>query len=866
MRKFGTLCAFSCAVLFASAGRLAAVDNPVANLFPDMRTAPMSEDPAKLESDRLDGAQLVAEEALKSGLPSLAQTIMEDVLLNFKLQPGTEEALREIYIDSLIAQGNFELANKQFAFLGAAANTAKNRIRHALAYIGLGQPYNAEEMLAGIDENTVSPQDAAWYHLAKGYVYFEASNPADALKEFDKAKESANSEYSIADIDIAINICRLSGDMGIDELEKMEKSLAEKVIIYLGTPAGFQFAKQYAAVLFKQGKAEQALEVINQQLDIELAQDVDKDELRLISAAMMVDNPERQYSLLRDILRQTTSIGVADYALALISRNRNSTPESLTAFLSEILDSGSIRIRDRILLELAKVAIRANKRDEGAALATKLMDEFPASVYRDDALRILAWAAFSSDTGKTPEYRLAASYLLQLANLEENAKRAAKTRMLAADCYFLNKDYANAAKIYSELFSSGSDNKGVLLNRAVEAYLKMDDIAEAIKLLETAYAQKSVKDDDLWNAEWKIISSYRDNGEIAKALARIDGAIENSHNVSGSVALRMLWLKARISEEAHKFPETIQLCDEILARASADKERPIFAIIGSNAMLMKARCLEEEGKEDGETGAFETYAQLRKDYPQSEAAQLSYLYQARALAKLGRYSQAQQMCNMLADLFPDGEYAYTALFDSAEYARQTGTRENYLAALATLDRLYENFPNNEQNFYARLSQAAILRLLNSFGDARALYNDIINKYPSHKEIYLAWMGLGNSTLAQQGRYLDAAAIFERLYSLPDIPAAAKAEAAFMWAFALNRADRTREANEVLWGTSLRFLEGGELDGAARYWVGRSLFTLANSLKSLGQMRDARAAYEIIVKNKLPSYQTAERNLNILPKN
>ena len=453
MRKFGTLCAFSCAVLFASAGLAAAEENPAANLFPDMRTAPMSEDPAKLESDRLGGAQLVAEEALKSGLPSLAQTIMEDVLLNFKLQPDTEEALREIYIDSLIAQGKFETANKQFAFLGAGANTAKNRIRHALAYIGLGQPYNAEEMLAGIDENTVEPQDAAWYHLAKGYVYFEASNPADALKEFDKAKECANSEYSIADIDIAINICRLSGDMGIDELEKMEKSLAEKVIIYLGTPAGFQFAKQYAAVLFKQNKAEQALEVINQQLDIELAQDVDKDELRLISAAMMVDNPERQYSLLRDILRQTTSIGVADYALALISRNRNSTPESLTAFLSEILESGSIRIRDRILLELAKVAIRANKRDEGAAIATKLMDEFPASIYRDDALRILAWAAFSSDTGKTPEYRLAASYLLQLANLEENAKRAAKTRILAADCYFLNKDYANAAKIYSELFS-----------------------------------------------------------------------------------------------------------------------------------------------------------------------------------------------------------------------------------------------------------------------------------------------------------------------------------------------------------------------------------------------------------------------------
>ena len=41
---------------------------------------------------------------------------------------------------------------------------------------------------------------------------------------------------------------------------------------------------------------------------------------------------------------------------------------------------------------------------------------------------------------------------------------------------------------------------------------------------------------------------------------------------------------------------------------------------------------------------------------------------------------------------------------------------------------------------------------------------------------------------------------------------------------------------------------------------RSLFALAKSLESEGQMRDARAAYELIVKNKLPSWQTAERKL------
>lgn len=97
----------------------------------------------------------------------------------------------------------------------------------------------------------------------------------------------------------------------------------------------------------------------------------------------------------------------------------------------------------------------------------------------------------------------------------------------------------------------------------------------------------------------------------------------------------------------------------------------------------------------------------------------------------------------------------------------------------------------------------MLKLINSFADARALYNEILNKYPSHPEVRLAWLGLGDATLAQNARTLEAAAIFERLYSLPDMPPAARAEAAFKWSFALERAGKTSEANEVRWLTSFR---------------------------------------------------------------
>ena len=241
-------------------------------------------------------------------------------------------------------------------------------------------------------------------------------------------------------------------------------------------------------------------------------------------------------------------------------------------------------------------------------------------------------------------------------------------------------------------------------------------------------------------------------------------------------------------------------------------------------------------------------------------AMLSYINQARDEAALGRFSKAQQLCLELAKLRPGSDYAYSALFDSALYARQIGLESNYKAALSSLDKLCQDFPDDSRNFYARLAQAEILRMLNAFADARKLYNEIINKYSAHPEINLAWLGLADSTLAQGNRAADAAAIYERLYSLPEMPAAAKAEAAFKWAFALERAGRTREANEVWWITSSHLLSDPNIGVSGKYWIGRSLYSLAKSLEASGMLRDARAAYELISKHKLPAASIAEKKL------
>ena len=811
-------------------------------------------------SERTKTAIRSATGSLEAGMPALAQAIIEEFLSKSSPDENLREDLTAVYADALIAQGNFELAQKQISQIKEAANSPRNKIRKALIAIGLNRHDLADEFLEGIDPSEVGADDIVWYHLAKGYALFESSKLQDALKEFEAAKKSAKSQYALADAQIAINICKLSDDFKGAKLDEIEKDLSDKVRFYMGTPAGFQFAKQYAAVLFKLGKNDEAIEVINQQLGIQLAQDIDKDELRVIAAAM-TKNRQKQSEMLQEILNTTSSAGVAEYALSLLAKSPDTQPQNFEEFLENIAKNGSPRICDRILLEIAKLRLKKGSAERAAETASKLLEDFPASRYRPDALRILAWAAFSQKGGKAPEYRLAATYLIALADMEKNADRKNDLMLLAADCYYLNKDFSTAAEIYTKLFETMRSERGVLLNRTVEVLLILDDIEAAKKIIDSSYKLDGISENDLWNAEWKLISKLREDGETKKALERIERAISDDSGVPGTVRLGMLWLRARLNDGETDSRKTISICDKVLKELPKIKfEDPTSAErIASNTMLMKARCYESLGENDI---AYEIYKTLRSEYPESQAAQISYLYQARSEAAEMRYASAQKICQTLADLYPRGKYRYEAMSDAAHYSRMIGVDASYKAALSILDKLCSEYPEDPRNFYARMSQAEILRLINAFAEARSLYNEIINKFPDHPQIYIAWLGLGDSILAQPKRAADAAVIFERLFYLPEMPLDAKSEAAFKWSFALERAGREREANEIRWLTASQILsdKGAKAHPAACYWIARSLFALAKSLESEGQMRDARAAYELIVKNKLPSWQTAERKL------
>ena len=851
MRKFGKICALICTSI-CSLEVSATSTTDMAKTFSEKST-PLVSSKLTRSAEYIASAEEGARSALKAGMPSLAQAIIEDAMSIENLPEQKAKDLMLLLSDAYIAQGKFETAIKTMD--NADMNDSENIIRLALIHIGLSNNSEAEDLLEKIEIEKVSKDMLSWLNVAKGYICYNKGDFSKALEFFKEAKTTVAEQFVLADIMVAENLCKLS-DINTNQKNfvSLENTLRENVKLYFGTPTGFQFAKQLAHILFKQGKIDDAVEILTQQLEIELSPSIDKEEINIIIATN-TKNIEEQKNKLQAILKGTISYDICEVAIAILAKNPKISDDERKKLLEELHKNAPAEILDRIFLESAKIAIKSYNLADAKKYAEIIINNYPNSKYKKDALRILAWTAFSSNAEKAPEYRLAASHLSALASLEDDKEKANELRLLSADCFFLNKDFITASKLYESLFNEMKDKRGRIINRAMEANINIDNLQNATKMLDLAYSDSNINDDDIWNAEWKLISYLREKNLTDKAKERIEYRIKNATR-SKSLLIKMQWLSARMSEETGEIQKAITQCDNILSTLKSEgiKDAQTRKAVATNAMLMKARCLETINKIEGDDGALALYKKLREEYPMSDASKLSYLYQARAEGKRGNYAEAQQLCRILYELDTKSQYAYDAVMDSAIYAEKLATPEDYKSAIRMFEKLCDDFPNNPRNYYARLSQAGILRKINNFADAKKLYEEIINQYGSHPEIHLAYLGLGDCE--QNLKPENAITIFEKIYALPNMPIAVKAESAHKCAIALEKKDRTKEANRYIWITSTELLSQ-KLTPVAKYWISKSLFKLANNLEKDKAMNDTHAVYEMIIKHDLPLRSIAE---------
>ncbi len=812
-----------------------------------------------------------ARSALELGMPAISQNMMQTILPT--LNENNSDVANFILVDSLIAQGKFETAQKALRQM-KNPHTPEFLIRDAIVSLQLGDIYGAHEIVSKLSPDALSEKSRAWFYVARGAVRFSEGNFGSAADDFASAKKLASSDIIKREADALINLCKMSEELGAKDLENLASELALKTSLFTGTNAGVQFAKQYAILLDKLNRKQDAVSVLENALNVALMPDIDRDELQLISSSIEPSR-ERKHAMLNSLLKTTKSPAVTEQAIYLLRVSFGEDTNAYAEMLKDVLASGSPLILDRILLELSYVAIAKNDFENATKYADKLLRDYPASAFKINAFGALAWSAFASGENKKPEYRQAARYLLEMAGLEKNSKMSDFIKFIAADCYFLESDFDTAGAMYKALIDSNLSErwKGGAFARAAESFLNLGDIQSAVLLADSSYSRLTLNPDDVWKTEWSISSIYRKNGKQKEALNRVEKLLDSAINKDANQDLRakMLWLEARLAEGAGEFKYSLELSENILSMLTLGTLKPSLdteKMVASNAMLIKARSLASLGNFDGDDGAFDSYEKLRKAYPETDAAQISYLYEARNFALRGAYAQAQQHCKTLADSFPEGKYADVALYDAASYSRRLGLESDYKEALILLSRLVEKYPNSPKVFYAKIAQAEILRLMSDFSNAAAMYKNIITEFENHPQIKIAHMGLGDCILAQTGHESDAAMMFERIYAMPDIPSSAKAEAAFKWGFAFERMGRFREAAEVWWISSNEFLNQKKstqnlnlvLDSNERYWIARTLLELAKTFERLGEKASAVSAYELIVNHNLPGVQNAKQKL------
>ncbi|MBO5780895.1 MAG: hypothetical protein J6R08_00315, partial [Opitutales bacterium] len=299
--------------------------------------APQEKDVQKNRILSSEAALENARSALELGMPAISENMSEKLVAS--LPEGGRDLACFVLADSLIAQGKFENAGKILP-LFANQHTPEFLMRKAIVSLQLGDVYGAHEIVSKLSADALSEKSRAWFYVARGAILFNEGNFRSAADDFSAAKKLAASDAVKREADALVNLCRMSEELGAKDLETFASELSLKTSLFMGTNAGVQFAKQYAVLLDRLNRKQEALSVIENALNIALMSDIDRDELQLISSSIEPSN-ERKRALLSSLLKTTKSPAATEQAIYLLRASFGGDTQSYADMLKGVLNEGS---------------------------------------------------------------------------------------------------------------------------------------------------------------------------------------------------------------------------------------------------------------------------------------------------------------------------------------------------------------------------------------------------------------------------------------------------------------------------------------------------------------------------------------------
>ncbi|MGF1484611.1 MAG: tetratricopeptide repeat protein [Opitutales bacterium] len=842
----------------------------------DLALTPLPEPEQRLKEAWVARAGI---DALRGGLPFIAEGLLAQALRNPQLSPIERWQLQLHRSSALISLGRFDEARTLLEGMGGETTSPAQQLRLAIVATEQGRVDETRAWVEELSPESLPVADRPWFHVLRGLQLQDAGRNKEAAEAFQAARVEVAETRLEPHFEAIIHRIRLieSGaeDADLDELRA-------KAIAFQGEKAGYEFARLYATALAQRGRKAEALAVLETQMSLLNAQQHEQLGQVLLSHALIsgVDTADGR-TRLRQLLRTPTERSLLRTALALLFSTRYAAenPDEMRALLGSLIDNAPGQpphaLLDRLLYNRAVLALEAGDLDASEADASVLLERFPGSSLTAPSRRLLAHIALNREP---PQFRTAADMLASLRDGLSPGTDRARLGLLVADAYFRNGDYEPAAAAYRLVYEEnrGWIDRTLILRQIVRADVLGERPEAARTFLDSIRDRTEIAPDEKWQAEWIYVTYLRDTGRGVAAYERLQRRFQGNglDGLSPGLKLRLLWLEARLALESDEAERVPYLTENILQALRAVEEDAIDAQLAkrlaANVLLLRGQAWLRLGRPENGLAQF---ADLRAKYPDTRPAMLSFLAEAHELALAGRLGEAQQRLGELAAAHPESDLAPKALFEAAINAQQRGLSQTHQEALRLLDQLAQDYPDNPLVFEARLRQGNILRDLGQFGDALNVYENLLVSFPQHPQRYRAEFGraycLALDANGQPERVEGAAAAFERLFDLPQIPIDARVEAGHQAGRVLSEAGQRDRAAEVYWLVITRFLDEPELAESlgvnGRYWMSRNLFDLAALLEQKGETAAAHQLYGRILASGLPGASLAEARRNgLLP--
>lgn len=874
-RKFAPLFLLSAALLPVLHGQAPLVSDQIDLLNAEQRIV-------------LEWKMDAANQVLGVGLVVLAEGLYRDLLELPGLEVQMVADMQVQLAAALIAQRRFSSARSVLAAVAEAQRTDLYDLLLAVSTYGDGRRVDVDTFMAALDRvsaDGLNRQDLPWFYLLQGLRAELLGESAQVQPAFELARRAA---------DTAAQRAFFNSLILREELLKtaVNETLATEVRLQLealsGTAAAYPYVREYAIILYNQGRADEGIELISRELANVSAgyESYAREQLRLLQGMLYGVDTLSGRDVLRALVREGRQPEVMAVALQLLARASSPLQRAeLTDFLNVMIEQSTTHpllgqmyyIRSQLALVRAETAVtEADARRlfiAAEADARLLLEQFPGLSEIRNVYRLLAYAALQRSS---PQYRAAADFLIQLRNEADEPAAWHLLNRLIGDCYFLNGDYRNAADFYQAAGTKGAaaHADAALFLRLVTATVRAGQVESALQQIDAAQSNGSISAADRWRAEWNVAQALQANGDLATALQRVRAVLVEDTTVSvpSVLDLRLRWLEARLAWLLGDLAGLQASMDALLVRidllpGGAGVAAAEAALLRTEVLLLQADIL--IGLGDSSAG-MQVLERLRTEFSESSAAERSYLTEANYHASITDFEAAQQTLLALADRYASGDLAPQALFEAGLYCERRGPAY-FAEAVRVYHDLTERYPLNPLWFAARVKQGDLLRKMNDFVGAQIIYEHLIHTFPEHPHRYVAELSRADCMLAlakqDEGRLQEAALVLERLIDSPNLPIDVQAEVGYKWGFALLQRDATDQARHVFTLMVGRLLLDDEevtaLGVTGRYWMSRTLLELGTELEQQGELAEARRLYQKMVAYDLPGRTLAQSRANRL---